>query len=68
MGRQQATSSPAPIWFLQKYQITAGILNLAQISPRGKSDHFPEVDCTIFAYICISIFFFLFIFFQLHRF
>lgn len=58
MGKQQATSFPAPLRFLQKYQITAGILTLAQISLRGKADHFPKLHSTIFCLFVLSVFFF----------
>ena len=34
VGKQQATSFPTPIQFLQRDQITAGVLNVAHISLR----------------------------------
>lgn len=59
VGKQQATSFPTPIQFLQWYQITAGVLNLAHISLRCKAVHFPKLHSTIFVYL-----FFLCVFFS----
>ena len=57
VDKQQATSFPTPIQFLQKYQITAGILSLAQISLRGKAGHFPKLYSIIFCLFVLSCIF-----------
>lgn len=60
VGKQQATSFPTPIWFFQKYQITAGLLSLAQISREAKQTIFQNyIHSTIFWFVCsFSVFFF----------
>lgn len=61
VGKQQAPSFPTPTLLLQKYQITAGLLSLAQISREAKQTIFQNyVHSTIFLvylfFLCIFFF------------